>query len=230
MKCASSGITVDGSRCDCTSLSSADIPIVLDIPKIYQTVEFSKELLPIKMDSSYGFELQRIIEEVKANGSYHCNTLICSPPNTGKTILAYTIFRHMFLKGLKIPPLMDLSEVKSLLSYTYSQEDNIKREIFLNSTLAVIKIPSDVPNKFAEIMHTIIEKRVRRNGTTIFLFGGPLRMLKSRDPYKFLNNIIRDGSYNSLKVIDAKYHDDEVIKENAEALQSLSSLEDLKYD
>lgn len=208
LKCGDTGITVDGTPCDCRGHGIVNTPIVLEVPSIYQTAEFSASLVPIKMPRSYGIELEDIINAIKSKGKYSRNILICSPPNTGKTVFAYTIYKHQYVKGLSMSEIMDLVEAKELLNST-SYDESIQRdkEKLINCPVAVIKIPLDVPNRFAETMSTIIERRVRKNGTTIFLYGGSIRGLQAQDRFDTLNNIIRDGSYNSIKVIDYQYND-----------------------
>lgn len=207
-KCNDDGIRVDGSPCDCGASDIVNLPVVYEVPTIYQNIEFSASLVPMKMPRMYGIELEDIINVVKKKGKINYNLLICSPPNTGKTVFAYTIFRHQYIKGLSIPDIMDLIEVKEILiSNSFDESTKVNKDKIINSPIAIIKIPMDVPNKFAETMSTIIERRVRKNGCTIFLYGGTLNDLQNQDRFGVLKNIIRDGSYNSLKVLSYNYSD-----------------------
>ena len=208
LKCGGTGIQIDGKPCDCRDNGKIDLPIVIEVPSIYQSSEFSASLVPIKMSKTYGIELEDIINTIKCKGKFTHNILICSPPNTGKTVFAYTVYRHQYLKGLSMPEIMDLIEAKELLMTTSYDEHIIRlKEKLINSKIAIIKIPLDLPNKFAETMSTILERRVRKNGTTIFLYGSTLFDLQNQDRFGVLKNIIRDGSYNSLKVINYNYMD-----------------------
>lgn len=206
LSCGDTGEKVDGSPCDCRASGKVSIPIVLEVPSIYQTAEFSASLVPIRMPRQYGIELEDIIDVIKSKGKYTHNVLICSPPNTGKTVLSYTIYRHQYVKGLPMPEIMDLVEARELLmSNSYDEHIQRAKEKLVNSPLAIIKVPLDLPNKFAETISTITERRVRKNGVSIFLYGGSLFDLQNQDRFGVLKNIIRDGSYNSLKVINYQY-------------------------
>lgn len=210
LKCDGTGITVDGTPCDCRENGKVELPIVLEVPSIYQNAEFSASLVPIKMPRQYGIDLEDIIDVIKSKGRLNYNALICSPPNTGKTVFAYTIYRHQYLKGLPMPEIIDLFEAKELLvSMSYNEDINKNKDKLINSPVAIIKLPLDLPNKFAETMSTLLERRVRKNGNTIFLYGGSLSDLKNQDRFNVLDNIIRDGSYSSLKIISYNYQSKE---------------------
>lgn len=216
LKCNDTGICVDGSKCDCQSHGEIALPVVLEIPAIYQSVEFSANLVPMKMDKSYGIVLQDIIEVVKSKGRYPTNLLICSPPNTGKTVFAYTIYGAQYMRGLPMCEIMDLIEAKELLlSNSYDEKIQANKDKMITCPLAIIKIPLDLPNKFAETMSTILERRVRKGGVTFYLYGGSIYDLQNQDRFGVLKNILRDGSYNSLKVLS--YTSNDVKEENKNA-------------
>lgn len=208
LKCGGTGQQVDGSPCDCELSKKVDLPVVLEIPAVYQSAEFSAVLVPVRMPRSYGIELEDIINVVKSKGRFTHNLLICSPPNTGKTVFAFSLYRQQYTKGLPMSEIMDLIEAKELMvSNSYDDQTIRDKEKLIKCPLAVIKIPLDLPPKFAETMSTITERRVRKNGTTIFLYGGSIYDLQNQDRFGVLNNIIRDGSYNSLKVVNYQYTD-----------------------
>lgn len=206
LDCGETGTRVDGSPCTCKASGKVDVPIVLEVPSIYQTAEFAASLVPIKMPRNYGIELEDIIDVVKSKGRYSHNVLICSPSNTGKTVFSYTIYKHQYVKGLPMPEVMDLIEARELLtSNSYDEHIQRAKDKLINSPLAIIKVPLDLPNKFAETMSTLMERIVRKNGNVIFLYGGSIFDLQNQDRFGVLKNIIRDGSYNSLKVINYQY-------------------------
>lgn len=206
LKCGGTGIQVDGSNCDCVDRDYVNTPIVLEIPSIYQTAEFSAMLVPVKMPRLYGIELEDIINVIKSKGRYTHNLLICSPPNTGKTVFAYTVYKHQYLHGIPMSELMDLIEVKELLN-SNSYDDSVMRakDKLITSPVSIVKIPLDLPSKFAEIMSTYLERKVRKNGIVIYLYGGSISDLQNQDRYGVLKNLIRDGSYNSIKVLNYVY-------------------------
>lgn len=209
LKCNGTGITVEGTKCDCQASMEVKIPIVLDIPLQYQDIQFEPDLVPMNMPREYGITLDDILEVIKTKGSYPSNLLICSPPNTGKTVFAYTIFRYQYLRGLKVLQLIDLIEAREILmSNGFDEDSQLNKSRLVEAPIVVIKIPLDLPNKFAETISTIIERRVRRGGITIFLYGNSSRNLLAQDKYGTLKSLIRDGSYNSVKLIEYRMREE----------------------
>lgn len=207
LKCNDTGIQVDGSTCDCDYTKEIELPPIINVPSIYQSVQFSANMVPMTLNRNYGIELEGIIDVIKAKGNYTHNLLICSPPNTGKTVFAYTVYACQYMKHAPMPEIMDLIEARELLmSNSYNDEIIKEKDRLIGSPLAIVKIPLDLPNKYAETMSTLLERRVRKNGITIFLYGGSIYDLKNQDRFGVLDNIIRDGSYNSLKVINYQYN------------------------
>jgi hypothetical protein len=51
-----------------------------------------------------------------------------------------------------------------------------------------------------DVMSYVVERRVRSDGFTIFLYGGTLDDLKFIDKYNRLPNMLGTGSYNTIKV------------------------------
>ena len=169
---------------------------VYNIPIQYQGVSFDKSFLPEKMQKVYGTYMEELLIEIVNNISFYAkNSLICSRPNTGKTIWAYTLYANLYDKGVRIPPLRDIMEVRNLLNG--SSEEG---EMFSSSKCAIIKIPVDIQFWMIDIMSSVIERRVRNNGFTIFLFGGTEEDITSADKNKRYRYLKGNGSYNSLDV------------------------------
>ena len=194
---------VDGTPCDCREHGEVQLPYVLDIPSVYQGVEFSANLVPMFLPRTYGVELEEIIKQIKSKGAYNLNLLLCTPPNTGKTVFAYTIYRWQYMKGIVMPPIMDLIEAKDvMIGGNFNADMMVMRDKLFNSPVAIIKIPLDVPAKFAETISTILERRVRKGGVTFFLYGNTFNNLLAQDKYSVLKHLVRDGTYNSLKLLE----------------------------
>lgn len=208
LKCGDTGITVDGNVCDCGCGIKKQETVIVEIPKNYRLNEFSATLVPVNLPIEYGTSLEEIIDVIKKTGTYTSNLLICSPPNTGKTVFAYTIYKHMYMSRLLAPSIIDLIEAREIImsnSYYDEEMQNAKSRL-ISSNIAIIKIPMDLPNKFVETMSTIIERRVRRDGKTIFLSGLSIYDIKNQDKRGIFNNLLGDGSYNSLKVLNFQYN------------------------
>lgn len=210
LKCGGTGIRPDFTRCDCTAGKVIELPYYQNIPMQYQGVKFDRSFLPSKLHGSYGHFMEQLLKDCTDGiGTFYSNILICSPPNSGKTILAYNVYSILRSKGITIPIPMDLLEIHVEMTKYYNS--NIEfLDTLSKSRLAFIKIPLDLPNKFPEIMHTIIERRVRYNGATIFLYGGSKYDLLNQDTFGKLDAIIGDGSFNSIKVYSYTLMGDEI--------------------
>lgn len=197
-KCGNTGIKADMTPCDCEYSKITDLPYIAEIPSQYQNAQFSKDLLPDYIDKSYGYKLESLLNDIK-NNLYECrNIIICSPPNTGKTIFAYTVYSYLYSKGIKMPPIIDILEVRRHMNSVY-QTDELSA--IKNSLLAIFKIPLDVPTRFAENILSILDMRVTSGSSTIFLFSGTEQDLLSLDKFEKFKYLIGDGSYHSLRVI-----------------------------
>lgn len=203
LKCGGTGTLINGDICDCGASMKMDIPVILEVPTVYQVAEYSAVLVPMLLSREYGVLLEDILEVIKKKGRYDYNLLICSPPNTGKTVFAYTAYKSQYLKGLPMSNIMDLYEIKDIMvSNSYDDKDISEKNKLFTCPLLIVKVPLDLPNKFAETMSTLIERRMRKNGCTIFLYGGSIYDLYNQDKFGVLKSVVKDGSYNSLKVIN----------------------------
>jgi hypothetical protein len=200
IKCGDTGIRADGTQCDCSVELKMVPPSYLKIPPQYQSVKFDKKLLRKEQQTEYGNFMEKLLRDCTDNNfSFHKNVLVCAPPNSGKTIWSYTACSILYAKGVKTPALMDIVQVRNVLLSYYGYSDEDVSEIS-NARFAVFKIPMDLPNKFAETILTIIERRVRAGGSTVFLYSGSWQDLQAQDTFGKLKFIVGDGSYNSLSV------------------------------
>lgn len=196
IKCGDTGIMANGQPCNCQAGNEVELPIVLDIPDQYQACYFDASFLPKRLHASYGSVLQGIISEIKVNMSYSKNVLICAPPNSGKSVFAYTIYRIFAQNNLPFPDIYDLNEVRKLMADIYAKDD--RYNLLCLAKLAIIKLPLDLPVKFAETVCTVLDLRLRKGGKTIFLYDGSKEDLLSQDKYERLDDILGDGSYHSI--------------------------------
>lgn len=199
--CGNTGVLANGESCThCNNLHGLEVPICLAVPTQYQGVRFSANLVQRKLDESYGRYLENIIKEcTKDLAHFNKNILICAPPNSGKTVFAYTVFGVLYEQGVTIPEIMDLMEARDILVNYYSESKD-KIALLSSAKVAFIKIPQDLPPKFAETMSTIIERRVRNNASTIFLTSCSEEDLVAQDKFNKFKMLVGDGSYNSLEV------------------------------
>lgn len=197
--CGGTGVTVSGEPCpNCSKMEESYVPVVAGIPVQYQGVSFDKSFLPSAMSATYGEFLEELLCTIVRDASfYQKNLLICSRPNSGKTIWAYNLYANLIQKGYKTPPLMDVLEARDALS----SYDNKETGLLLSSArCAIIKIPRDVPYWLFDSIYSITERRVRNGGFTIFLYGGTIEELVAADKNHTLSHIRGSGAYNTIKV------------------------------
>lgn len=199
LMCAGTGKLISGEPCpECSKLVNKVVPIVYGVPLQYQGVAFDKSFLPDKLQKPYGEFMEALLLEIISNaGIFQKNLLICSRPNSGKTVWAYNLYSQFIAKGLSVAPIRDILEVRTILT-SYGHVD--EAEQFSNARCAIVKIPRDVQFWTFDTMSTLIERRVRNNGFTIFLYGGREEDLKNQDKGNRLSDMKGTGAFNSLKV------------------------------
>ena len=200
LKCGGTGLLVNGNSCDCNATRGKVVPVVLEVPVQYQGLKFNKLMLPKDLQNDYGTYLSNLYEDLLTGHSTSKNVLICAPPNSGKTVFAYSLYAELINQGYTVMDLIDLIEARELLQSSYYNLDKDKVALLSSADIAFIKIPLDLPQKFSEIISTIIERRVRYDGTTIFLYSGSQSDIEAQDRFGKFKSLLGDGSFNSLKV------------------------------
>ncbi len=172
----------------------------MKIPLQYQGVMFDKELVRPDITDEYGKYMEALKDRLTRQAAIlNLNVLLCAPANSGKTVWAYTVYGLLYSSGARVPELMDLMQARELM-LNYYQEDRTAAELLSSAPVAIIKLPMDLPNKFSETMSTIIERRVRNNGSTVFMFNGEYKDIEAQDRFGKIKYIVGDGSFNSLLV------------------------------
>lgn len=199
LKCGGTGKLVNGELCpDCSKEVGIAVPILYNVPVQYQGVRFDKSFLPEKEQSEYGAFMEELLTTIINDYAYYQkNLLICNRPNSGKTVWAYNLYAVLSSKGYDIPPLKDISEVRDIItSYTDKELANL----YSTARCAIIKVPRDLQPWMFDSMSMIIERRVRNDGFTIFLFGGSEDDLRYADRYGRIKEITGTGAYNTVKL------------------------------
>ena len=203
LECEGSGLRVDGSLCDCKAAKAftVTLPISLNVPVQYQGVRFDSDMLPAdKCSTEYKMFMSHLLKECTTGlDRFYKNYLICSKPNTGKTVFAYTVYGSLFAKNIQIPDLMDIMEVRSILTKLYDQDTELI-DLISTAKIMFIKIPLDIPSRLGETMSMIIERRVRHNCSTIFLYSGSREDIEALDTYGKVRSLYGNGSFNSIDV------------------------------
>lgn len=200
LKCGGTGWLANFEPCDCGITQAIAVPAYISVPAQYQDVRFDSRLLPKDLHVSYGEYMDRLLRDCTMDvGSYHKNVLVCSPPNSGKSVFAYTVNSILYAKGLLVADLMDILEIRDVLLDIYGRHAE-ELEVINDAVILFVKIPLDLPNKVAETMSTLVERRVRKGHSTIFLYGGSDSDLKAQDRFGTLWSLLGDGSYNSIEI------------------------------
>lgn len=199
LMCGGTGILASGEPCpDCSKEILEDLPVFLEIPAQYQGVKFDKSFLPVEMQKSYGEYMETLLRDICMNAStFQKNILICARANSGKSIWCYNVYAKLNGSGIKVPPIRDIIEVRSLLN---GQGDKAESELYSSARLALIRIPRDFQPWMVDIISYIIERRVRSGGCTLFFFSGTEEDIKIQDKYNRWKFVKGSGSFNSIFV------------------------------
>ena len=199
-KCGGIGILPNGKQCECAKQIKDVYTEVfcLEIPEQYRELIFDKSLVtPIKGDS-YAKELESIHNDIAELNWHTKNYVLCSPPRHSKTIMAYSCIRRLFRSGIMVSPIYDLIEVKSYLMKPIT--GNAEAETMLNAPYLFVKIPTLLSQDILQAGITLLDRRVRHNHSTIFLYNGSWKQLYFLDKYKDFTPYQGDGSYSSFYV------------------------------
>lgn len=206
VKCGGSGKQLDGTPCSCTvSIESIlDDTDCLIIPNQYRGITFNRDLVPVDVDSSYSLYLSDLTASITSLSLRSKNIAICSPCNHGKSIFAYNCIQKLFRRNITCVQLFDVLELRKILR-DYDRGTKSDYEIdnpmsILTAPYLFVKIPTDLTWEVFDSITTIIDKRVRQGGSTIFLFEGTWEQLVYYDKKGIVKHSVGDGSYNSILV------------------------------
>lgn len=205
LKCGGDGTMVNGQPCpDCKDtllMRARSRKNVANVPTQYQGVSFDKSFLPYDEQKKYGAFMEDLLKTIYADcGLFQKNYLICSRPNSGKTVWGYTLITMMADKGFQIPSIMDLVTIRDILNY--SNRDSATAESIQTARGLVVRVPADAQFWMLDIILYILERRVARNGFTIFLYNGKYEQLKQCDKNGKLPYIIGNGAWHTVKLED----------------------------
>lgn len=199
--CGGTGkILPDGKPCPICSKEKLDNPpVVFGVPAQYQGIKFDKSFLPEKMQKYYGQYMEDLMEEIVTNiSTFQKNILICSRPNSGKTVWSYNLYSQLTGMGINMPLLRDLAEVRNILN-AYDA-DVQEAQLFSTARCAIVRVPRDIQAWMFDCMSFIVERRVRSSGFTIFLYGGEESDLKNQDRFGKLKYLKGSGAYNTIQI------------------------------
>lgn len=205
LDCGGTGIKVDGSPCPtCSSILQSKAVSSFHgatVPMQYQGVVFDRMFLPVSLQKPYGEYMEDLLTTISNDYQiYQKNLLICSRPNSGKTVWAYNLIMMLTDKGYEIPTLLDLMTVREHLNY--KSDDTELQHLVQHSRGLIVRIPADMQFWMFNVMQSIIERRVAHNGFTVFIYSGNYSNLKMADRDNILDSLIGSGSFHTIKLED----------------------------
>ena len=204
--CNNTGIDINNNPCKCKFRVQTfyDTVSCMDIPEQYRGILFDRFLLPRDVPEAYGEYMQKLHDNIINDRVRAHNYCICSPIAHGKTIMAYSCTEQLFRTGVPTFPVFDILELKRILLDTdlcrkplYEVEHP---ENMLNAGYVFIKIPRVMTWEVFDTMTTVLNRRVRRGNSTIFLYDGTWEQLTLHDKYGVFTALRGDGTYNTVEV------------------------------
>lgn len=197
--CAGSGIKADGTECYHEELhvdSYSDAPSNLKIPTEYKS-KFNAGIIEREFGEVNGLMMQQLYNSI-VKKQLKRNILLCGGPSTGKHVLAYSATRELYAQGVSVQPIRDLYEIEEDLK-AWKKDDSI-RDIY-KVPYAFIVIPTYLPNRWVQIVGTVLERRNRFNTkATIFIYGDRYSALEGMDKFGGMSRLVGTGSKNSVEL------------------------------
>ena len=194
-KCGNTGILPSGDPCTCSYAHSGDLYAELeecvDIPAQYQGLQFNSALLPKSLDGSYALFMQTLYEQIITQRLQYHNYVICSPPSSGKTILAYACIEHLYRRGQEVYPVKDVLEIR--------KELDTEQRLY-STPYFYERIQPELSFQVYATIATLLDRRVRSGTSTIFLYNGTWENLIFADNRKLVAQLQGNGSYCTVDI------------------------------
>lgn len=207
-KCGGSGWLLGGGMCDCKFNADTFFKEVscLEIPEQYRSVHFNEGLVPIDVDRAYAKKLSELYTGISTARICNHNYLICSPHRHSKTIFAYSCIERLFRGGLTVFPVYDIMELRRIMRDVDNGKENFLQsgnpEDIWTVPYLFAKLPVYPAWEVYDSVDTLINRRVRRGGSTILLYSGRYSNLTRNDTNDLFVYMRGDGSFNSIEVIE----------------------------
>lgn len=209
-KCGNTGILINGEMCDCRKTIHdiySDVTC-LEIPEQYRDIAFNEQLVPNLKDGLYAKTLNKLHNEWSTAVAFGKNYLICSPPRHSKTILAYATMKRLFRAGFPVFPVYDILElnkkIKLLDMGKPSDVDDEDLSLIIKAPMLFVKIPPLLDITVFQTGALILDRRVRHNNSTVFLYNGSWESLRRADKFEYFTPYAGDGSYCTFLVSNWK--------------------------
>lgn len=174
----------------------------IEIPEQYQGVRFARPLVPLDCGDYYGKVLDELHQQITSMQLSNQNICICAPPMHSKTIWAYSCIQNLFRQRLQVVPLWDVLELRRrMFDYDMGRSNDAD---YYDVKYLFVKIPAEITYQVRATISTLIDRRVRRGNSTIFLYNGTWANLTYGDEQGILKGLQGDGSFSSLQVYSFK--------------------------
>lgn len=206
VKCGGTGRLLNNEICEC-QLNIHDMysdVTCLDVPEQYRGIGFNEGLVTDTWNGSYAKFLQKLHTGISTLEDKGRNYLICSPPSHSKTIFAYSTISRLFRQGVQVFPIYDVLEMRNKISlYDQGRPSDVEAEdlgLFFTAPYVFVRIPSLLTPEVFQMCAMILDRRVRRGGSTIFLFNGSWERIYAADKFENFTPYKGDGSYCTISV------------------------------
>lgn len=210
MYCGNTGLKPNGSVCDHCKTQPSVTELVdlssLNIPMAYRGSMFSEGLLPSGISGNYVGYMSKLFKDITTLKPMCVNIFLNSPPQSGKTVFAYSCIEILYRKKEEVFPLFDVSELECIIR----EIDRGKKPQYLNddtkaislyeSKFLFVKVPEKLEFSTTETMAQLIDRRVRRGNSTIFISNKTWEDVTFMDKSGVLKNMVGDGSFRSIAV------------------------------
>ena len=205
-KCGGTKVKLNGEPCECSigiHELYADVTCFV-IPEQYRSISFNEELVTDTWNNAYRKYLKQLHTDISTMTMKGKNILICSPPRHSKTIFAYATMRRLFKMGVPVFPLYDVLELRNKFALLDmgKKSDVEDEDLSLLNTVPYlfVRIPSMLSPEVFNIASFILDRRVRKGTSTIFLFNGAWERIEAADTFNAFTAYLGDGSYCSFDV------------------------------
>ena len=206
--CGGSGIVPHTNElCTCVNAQKAfgEGISCLDIPKQYAGKTFNPKLLPVDCGPLYSKFLTDLHNKLVAQKVRNYNCLICSPIAHGKTVMAYSVIEALYKKNIPIFPIFTTSEMRNVLSSLDNGQEttygmSTPASNFTVAPFIFVKIPILLDWSTYPMILDIMDRRVRRGLSTIFLYDGDFDNLVKFDKNNIIAQLRGNGSYMTLDI------------------------------
>ncbi len=204
--CGNTGIDINGDICKCQldKVSFFTNVTCMEVPAQYMGIAFSSALVPSDLGDAYKNMLQSLYDRIVTQKLRYMNTVICSPARHSKTIFVYSCIQRLFASGVPVFPFLDITEIQRLMNdidccrsptFEIQNPDGMYTVPYL-----FVRIPAVISYDTYNYMSMLLDRRVRRGGSTIFVYNGTWNNLVSMDKRGTLRYLQGDGSGTSIKV------------------------------